>query len=339
MRAAVLEDVRRVVLQERSVPQPGPLEVQIKVLAVGVCGSDVHFYEHGRIQDLVVEKPLVLGHEVSGVVTALGSAVSRVDVGQRVALEPGVPDFTCAECRAGRYNLCPRMRFFATPPVDGAFAEYVVLHEAMTYPVPDQLTDDATALLEPLSVGIWASQKARVTTGDRVLVNGAGPIGLLAAQVARVFGASEVVVADVNTERLGVADSLGADTVDVGTTGLAASGFEPTVLLECSGNVPATVAAVRTVARAGRVVLVGMGADEVPLPLSKVQQYELEVTGTFRYANTWPTAIDLAATERVALDPLVTGHYRLDQVEDALTSASHDPSVIKSVVLPPRLSP
>src|SRR6266568_3869691 len=170
MRAAVLEGVGKVTLQERPVPLPGPGEVLVQVAAVGTCGSDVHYYEHGRIGDFVVESPLVLGHEPSGVVVAGGPGADRHEPGQRVSIEPGVPDFTCEYCRAGRYNLCPRMRFFGTPPIDGAFCEYVVVHEQFAYPVPDSLSDDAAALVEPLSVGVWACRKARAGPGSRVLV-------------------------------------------------------------------------------------------------------------------------------------------------------------------------
>jgi L-iditol 2-dehydrogenase len=227
------------------------------------------------------------------------------------------------------------MRFFGTPPIDGAFCEYVVLRESFCHPVPDALSDDAAGLLEPLSVGVWACRKARVAPGSRVLVTGAGPIGLVATQTARAFGAAEVVVTDVNARRLEVAAELGATgTVDVTAETLAEVAFEPDVLLECSGVPGATGQAIRKVGRAGRVVLVGMGGDEIPLPLSHVQNFEIEVTGTFRYANTWPTAIDLAAGGEVDLDRLVTHRFGLDEVEQALTIGRRDPSVIKAVVRP-----
>ncbi|WP_062991911.1 NAD(P)-dependent alcohol dehydrogenase [Nocardia anaemiae] len=333
MRSAVLEAVGKIAIVERAVPEPGPAEVLIKVSAVGVCGSDVHYFEHGRIGDHIVEQPLVLGHEASGIVVGFGTGARHHHLGQRVSLEPGVPDLTCPQCRAGRYNLCPDIRFFGTPPINGAFCEYVVLHQEFAHPVPDSLTDEAAALLEPLSVGVWACRKGRVGAGDRVLVNGAGPVGLVTAQTALAFGASEVVITDVNPQRLALAIELGCThAVDVRGTALRDIGFEPNVLLECSGLPPGD--AVRTVARAGRVVLVGMGGDDIPLPLPYLQEHELELTGTFRYANTWPTAIDLAATGRVDLDRLVTGHFALDQVSTALTTGRHDPGSIKPIVLP-----
>jgi L-iditol 2-dehydrogenase len=302
---------------------------------VGVCGSDIHYFEHGRIGRFTVDAPLVLGHEASGEVVGLGSAVSRLTFGQRVSLEPGVPDFTCPQCLAGRYNLCTDMRFFATPPIDGAFAELVTIHEQFAHPVPDQLSDDAAALLEPLSVGLWACRKAEVTAGSRVLITGAGPVGLVTAQCALALGASEVTVTDINKHRLQLAQDLGATTtLDSGTTSLTDSGVEPDVLLECSGHPEAIADALPTVARAGRVVLVGMGADEAPLPISRIQEYELTVTGTFRYAHTWPAAISLASTGRVQLDRLVTGHYGLDQVREALTANRDDAKAVKPIVRP-----
>lgn len=335
MRAAVLQGVGKIKLEERPRPEPGPREVLVRVASVGTCGSDVHYYEHGRIGDFVVESPLVLGHEPSGTVVVTGPGVSRDRVGQRVSVEPGVPDFTCRQCRAGRYNLCPSMRFFGTPPIDGAFCEYVVTHEEFAHPVPDALSDDAAALIEPLSVGVWACRKARVEPGTRVLVTGAGPVGLLCMQTALAFGATDVLITDVNSVRLGVARDLGAsETLDVGETRLSDAGFEPDVLLECSGHPAAIGEAIRAVGRAGRVVLIGMGGDEIPLPLSHVQTRELEVTGTFRYAGTWPAAIALAAAGRVQLDALVTGHYGLADVEQALTAGTRDPKLVKAVVRP-----
>jgi L-iditol 2-dehydrogenase len=335
MRAAVLRGPEDVVIEERPAPQAGPGEVVVRVHSVGVCGSDTHYYDHGRIGRFVVEAPLVLGHEASGEVVDLGPGVTRLAVGQRVSIEPGVPDLTCRQCLAGRYNLCPNMRFFGTPPVDGAFAEHVVVHEAFAHPVPDSIGDDAAALLEPLSVGIWACRKARVTAGSRVLITGAGPIGLVSVQAALAFGATEVVVSDVNPTRLALAEDLGATAViDARGTSVTTLDAPPEVLLECSGHPGAIGEAIRALDRAGRAVLVGMGGDEIPLPLSVVQERELELTGTFRYAGTWPTAIALVASGKVDLDRLVTGTYRLDQTEQALTAGRHDQKSVKVVVRP-----
>jgi L-iditol 2-dehydrogenase len=334
MRVSVLRTAGVVEVEQRPVPQPGPGEVLVRVASVGVCGSDVHYFEHGRIGTHVVQSPLVLGHEAGGVVTGVGEGIESLQEGQRVSIEPGIPCRSCEQCVAGRYNLCPNVRFLATPPYDGAFAEFVVMPAAFVYAIPDTVSDDASGLLEPLSVGIGACRRARVDPESRVLITGAGPIGLIAGQVARAYGAPEVMVTDVNPHRLDLARELGMTAVDVSTTPVGETGFEADVLLECSGNGRATWDAVSTVARAGRVVLVGMGGDEVVLPLSYLQDRELMVTGAFRYANTWPTAIAMVASGRVDLDAMVTGHYGLDQVEEALTTAKRDPASVKVMVCP-----
>jgi len=335
IRAAVLRGVDDLVIEERAAPEPGPHEVLVRVEAVGVCGSDVHYLKHGRIGDFVVDEPMVLGHESSGTIAGVGSAVDPARVGQKVSMEPGVPDLTCTECLAGRYNLCPNMRFFATPPIDGSLATLVTLHEAFAHPVPESMSDDSAALLEPLSVGVWANRKAETTAGSRVLVTGAGALGLVAAQVALACGATEVVVSDVNPFRLELARRLGVtDTVDVRSGTVGDTGFEPDVLLECSGHPAATVEALRSLVPAGRAVLVGMGGEELPLPLGVLQARELTVTGTFRYANTWPTAIALASSGRVQLDALVTGHFPLASSQEALLAADTDQHAVKSVINP-----
>lgn len=334
MKVSVLRRAGEVALEERDVPEPAADEVLVKIGSVGVCGSDVHYYEHGRIGPYVVDSPLVLGHEAGGVVAGLGSEVVSLQVGQRVSIEPGVPCRSCPQCLAGRYNLCPDVRFFATPPYDGAFAEFVAVPAAFAHAVPDSISDDAAGLLEPLSVGVWACRRGRVGPGSTVLVTGAGPIGLIAAQTARAYGADSVTVTDVNSHRLRLAERLGLGTIDVSRTHLSDVALEPDVLLECSGNARATWDAVSTVARAGRVVLVGMGGDKVELPLSYVQDRELTITGAFRYANTWPIAVQLAASGRVDLDSMVTGHYGLEDVETALTASRSDPTTVKAIIRP-----
>lgn len=334
MRASVLHAVRDVAVEERPVPAPGPDEVLVQVASVGVCGSDVHYYRHGRIGDHVVRSPLVLGHEAGGRIVAVGEDVAASRIGERVSIEPGVPCRHCVYCRRGAYNLCPDVRFFATPPVDGAFCEYVAVASDFVYAVPDSLSDDAAALLEPLSVGVWANRKAGVGVGSGVLVAGAGPVGLLVAQVARALGAREVVVSDVDVHRRGLATELGAArTLDPAHGTPAEQGVDVDAFIDCSGAAAAVAAGFGAVRRAGAVVLVGMGSHEMTLPVSLIQNRELVVTGTFRYANTWPEAISLAASGAVDLDRLVTGHVDLDHAEDALAPDPADRHV-KVVVRP-----
>ncbi|WP_159502038.1 NAD(P)-dependent alcohol dehydrogenase [Microbacterium sp. 18062] len=328
--SAVLHAVGDIRIEDRPVPHPGPGQVQVAVHAVGVCGSDVHYYEHGRIGTMVVEAPMVLGHEAAGVVTEVGEGVDAARLGELVALEPGLPCRHCVECRSGRYNLCPDVRFFATPPVDGAFARYVVTDADFAYHAPAGLDAAAAAMAEPVSVGVWSARKGAVAPGSRVLVTGAGPIGLICAQVARAFGAASVEISDVNEHRLAVAAALGLDATD------ARSGRsdEVDVLIECSGSAAALTAAVPRMARAGRIVVVGMGAEAVAIDLGLLQSRELWVTGTFRYANTYPTALELIASGAVALEPLLTGRYPLAEAERALRAAHEDPRALKAIVLP-----
>jgi L-iditol 2-dehydrogenase len=334
MRASILRGTGDLAVEERPVPSPAPHEVLVRISSVGVCGSDVHYYEHGRIGSFVVTDPLVLGHEASGVVEAVGTGVTRLQAGDRVSLEPGVPDLSCPECLVGRYNLCANMRFHATPPYDGSFVEYVAHHELFAHKISDRISDDAAALLEPVSVALWACQKGRVSAGSRVLVTGVGPVGLLVVQVARALGAAEVTASDVNGERLELAREMGATEVSYSTSKTPSRTSRPDVLIDCSGNPGAIRAAIHHVAPAGRVVLVGMGGAEYPMPMSTVQERELVVTGTFRYAHTWPTAIGLAEAGALELDRLVTSHHGIEQVADALTAARRDPTAIKPMVHP-----
>jgi L-iditol 2-dehydrogenase len=324
---AALHGTRDIRLEERGLPAPGAREVLVEVRAVGVCGSDVHYYEHGRIGSFVVEQPLVLGHEVAGVVVDRGPQALRHPLGRRVALEPGIPCGRCTECRTGRYNLCEDVRFFATPPVDGAFARYVAIHEDFAFALPDELSDDAGALLEPLSVAIWACRKGGVSLGDRVLVTGAGPIGNLAAQVAWAAGATDVAVADTNAERLARVVRPGA------IRPLAPEDGPFDVLLECTGSESLTAEAILALRPAGKAVLVGMGPGlDARIPLAAMQAREIELVGTFRYANTFATAIALAASGRIDLDALVDARFPLEQVDAALRAARENPALLKVMV-------
>ena len=212
----------------------------IQIGSVGICGSDVHYYQHGRIAEYVVREPLVLGHEAGGRIVAVGAGVDPARIGERVALEPGVPCRVCRECKAGRYNLCRDVRFFATPPIDGTFAEYVALEADFAHPIPDSLSDDAAGLIEPLSVAVWACAKAGVGAGSRVLISGAGPIGIMNVQVARALGATEVVVSDVAPARLAAARTFGATrTLDARTENAVDAGIEVDAYIDCSGAPPA----------------------------------------------------------------------------------------------------
>ncbi|MBO0828294.1 MAG: NAD(P)-dependent alcohol dehydrogenase [Streptosporangiales bacterium] len=331
MRTAVLTEPARIEMQERPVPTPGADEVLVRVGSVGVCGSDVHYYREGRIGAFVVDYPLVLGHEVGGRIVGVGRAVDAGRVGERVALEPQRPCRRCRQCKAGRYNLCPHMEFFATPPIDGTFCDYVVLPADFAHPVPDRLSDDAAALLEPLSVGLWACHKAAVRPGDRVLVTGAGPIGAMAVQAARAAGATDIVVSDPVASRRERILGFGATEVLDPVEGFDAAALEVDAFIECSGATPAVLDGMNALRGAGRGVLVGHGPESIEFPVLPLQTKEVTLTGVFRYVDTWPTAIALVAAGRVDLDAMVTARYPLERTEEAL-NADDDPSSMKAVV-------
>jgi L-iditol 2-dehydrogenase len=330
MTASVLRGVKDLVLEERPVPVPAADEVLIEVASVGVCGSDVHYYEHGRIGPYVVDSPLILGHEVSGRIVAVGADVDPSRIGRRVAVEPQRPCRRCDFCRAGDYNLCPQMEFYATPPIDGAFCDYVLIQDDFAYDVPDSISDHAAALMEPLSVGIAAAQKGGIKVGDTVLIAGGGPIGIIAAQVAKAFGAVDVVVADINPARRELAVSYGARVVDPAAESTVE--LEANVFIDASGATPAIVNGIRSTRAGGTVVLVG-SADEFPLSVPDVAMRELNVTGIFRYTGTWPIARALLESGQVELDSLVTHVYGIEQVEEALSGEGSVDS-LKRIVLP-----
>lgn len=334
MRASVLTDIGTLTVEDRPIPVPAPREVVVAVSAGGVCGSDVHYYRHGRIGDYVVRAPLVLGHELAGRITAVGDAIDPARVGQRVAVEPQRPCRRCRQCAAGRYNLCPHIEFYATPPVDGALCGYVVIDAEMAHPIPDGLSDEAAALLEPLSVAIAAMRKARIGPGSSLLIAGAGPIGVICAQTARAFGAARIAVSDPVAARRERAQRFGAtEVLDPAIDDVAALDPQVDAFVDASGAPPAVRGGIRAVGPAGRVVLVGMGADDYPLPVGYLQNMEITVTGVFRYTDTWPTAIHLVTSGAVDLDSLVTGRFDLDHVADALDSDA-DPAGLKSIAIP-----
>ncbi|MED5801871.1 NAD(P)-dependent alcohol dehydrogenase [Gordonia sp. Z-3] len=332
MRASLLHPGGRMTVEHRPVPKPGSAEVLVRIGAVGVCGSDSHYLRHGRIGDHIVTEPIILGHEAGGVIVDVGDTVSRTRLGQRVSIEPQRPDMASRESRRGRYNLCPHMRFFATPPVDGALCEYVTIGETFAHEVPAEVSDEAAALCEPLSVAIAAIRKAEVGMGDSVLIAGAGPIGLLCAQVARASGVGRIVISEPDSLRRDMAVNFGAtDVVEPGAGALP--GGDVDAFVDASGVAAAVVAGVWSLRPAGRAVLVGMGADDMTLPTSVIQNREIVLTGVFRYANTWPTALSLIGSGRVDLDAMVTGRFDLDEVRAAL-DADRTPGSIKAIVYP-----
>jgi len=334
MSVSLLREQNTVALETLPVPVPDPDQVLVRVAAVGVCGSDVHYYQHGRIGDYVVEHPLVLGHELSGVIVDVGALVDPARIGSRVAVEPQRPCRSCLQCKSGRYNLCPAMEFYATPPIDGAFAEYVTIQADFAHDIPDNVSDEAAALLEPLSVGLWACERAEIRPGSRVLIAGAGPIGIIAAQAARAFGATEVHISDISDERLEFALRHGA-THAVNPTTDSVEGLGVDAFIDASGAPQAVSSGIHAVGPAGRVVLVGLGADTIEIPIAHIQNNEIWLSGVFRYTNTWPLGITLLASGAIDLDILVTGRFGLAEAEAAL-NAGRTPGQLKAIVYPGR---
>lgn len=337
--AAVMPELGRIELRELPDPQPGPREAVIRVEAVGVCGSDTAYYTHGRIGDWVVDGPIILGHEVAGQVVAVGEDVTLVAVGDRVAVEPGRPCRDCADCMAGNYHLCSRLAFLATPPYDGALVQLLAMDERNLFVVPDSMSFEEGALCEPLSVGIWACRRAGLLPGDRVLVSGAGPVGILAAQVARTLGASAVTVTDVSEFRLEKARSLGFDVELSGSVpeGVGHEDFD--VLLECSGAPGVLAQGLWRLRNGGRAAMVGMPKQDVTLPLSRLNVKEISIGLVNRYAHTWPTAIALVASGRVDVASIITHRFPLEGAEEAITLAGRVPDSLKAVIHPNGLQP
>lgn len=339
MQTAVLIEPHRFELRDRPRPSPGPDDVLVAVREVGICGSDVHYYEHGRIGDLVVEDPLVLGHESAGEVIEIGANVTGLDPGDRVALEPGVPCRRCSHCLGGDYHLCEAVRFMATPPHDGSFTEYVSWPADFAYRLPETVSNTEGALCEPLSVGIHACRRGNVGTGDTVLVTGAGPIGLMMLEAARAAGATDIILTDVVDEKVAFARERGADlAVNVANDDLEAAvdqytdGVGADVVVEASGAASSIQSTLDVVRRGGTVVLVGLANEAtVPFDVLDIIDNELDVLGSFRYKNTYPAAIDLLADGVVDVAGIVEFESTLADIDDAFRRAM-DPSVVKGMI-------
>ncbi|MGB4135411.1 MAG: NAD(P)-dependent alcohol dehydrogenase [Microbacterium sp.] len=333
MSASVLLEPRSLQVEQRATPQPAAGEVLVRIGSVGICGSDMHFYSHGRAGHFVVEKPIVLGHEAGGTIVAVGPGVDPERVGQRVAIEPQRPHLDSREALEGHYNLDPDVEFYAAPPVDGAFQEYVTIPSAFAHAIPDSLSDDGAALMEPLSVALHAARRAAITAGDRVLISGAGPIGIMLTQVALAMGATSVIVSDLDASRRERALSFGATSVVDAHDDVASLGLDVDVFIDASGATPAVVSGIMNVRPAGRVVLVGLGATEMTLPVVHMMNYEITLTGTYRYRNTYPRAIALAASGRIDIERFVTARFGLAELDEAF-QRSGAPASLKVIVRP-----
>ncbi|CAM3440766.1 NAD(P)-dependent alcohol dehydrogenase [Marinicrinis lubricantis] len=343
MTAAVLNKPLDMELMQVPIPNPKEDEALVRVYCIGICGSDVHYYEHGKIGRYVVESPLILGHELAGEVVQVGNQVSHVAVGDRVAVEPGVTCGRCAYCKSGRYNLCPDVVFMATPPVNGAWAEYVTIRSDFLFKLPDGMSFEQGALLEPLSVGMHAMKRGRVSPADRVLVTGLGPIGLLAAQAAQLYGVGEIYGSDVVPFRQQLAKEIGVKGVfDPSKENVKerieqlTEGEGVDVIVETSGNARAISDAVTTVKRGGRIVFVGLPAqDEISIHMNQLIDAELDVYGVFRYANTYPAAIQALQQGKVDIEQVITHRYPLSRIKEAVEMArTQKDTSIKIMIYP-----
>jgi len=347
MAAAVLDKPMSIGVKQVPVPEPKPDEALIQVYCIGICGSDVHYYEHGRIGRYEVKEPLILGHELAGIVVQTGDQVTNVSVGDRVAVEPGVTCGRCEYCKSGRYNLCPDVVFMATPPVDGAWAEYVAVRSDFLFKLPDEMSFEEGALLEPLSVGLHAVRRGRIRPEDRVLVLGLGPIGLLAIEAAKLSGASQVYGSDVVDFRRDLAVRMGAAGVinplsdDVPERLKELTGGEGIdLIIETSGNAGAIGSSIGYVNRGGRIVFVGLPTkDAIPVDIGALVDAELDVYGVFRYANTYPAAIRLLQSNGSRIREIITHEFPLDRIREAVELArTQKDTSVKVMIYPGRPS-
>ena len=330
MKAVYLDAPRRLRMTEEPIPQvTDPHEALIRVGSVGVCGSDCHFYDRGRIGRFVVTEPIILGHECAGTIVEVGSAVEGLAAGDRVAVEPGYPCRRCRRCREGRYNLCEHeVTFMATPgSADGAFREYLTWPADFLYPLPEELSLEDGAMIEPLAVGVHACRRGGVEPGLSAAVLGAGPIGLLAAQAAGAYGARPVVITDVVGSRVEFARKLELEAVNAAETDPVEAIRERTrggadVVIETAGTAATLRQAMAAVRTGGVVVPVGMlPHDEAELPVMDMIGREYDLRPVFRYANCYRPALSLVEAGKIRLAPLRTHEFPLEKVEAAIRTA------------------
>lgn len=341
MKTAVMTDIKKVEIQERPVPVPKDYEVLVKVEYVGICGSDLHYYESGRIGDFIVKPPFVLGHEAGGTVVEVGANVRHLKVGDRVAMEPGKTCGTCEFCKEGKYNLCEDVVFFATPPVDGVFQEYVAHEAALCFKLPENVSTMEGALIEPLAVGMHAASQGDAHLGQTAVVTGAGCIGLVTLLSLKARGVSKVIVVDVMEKRLNKALELGADMVingkDEDTVArikelTGGKGFD--LGIETAGSQITAAQLIKGAKKGATIVFVGYSASgEMTLPIGMALDKELTFKTVFRYRNIYPMAIDAVATGKIAIKDIVTNYYELDDIQNALDSCvANKADIVKGVI-------
>lgn len=340
----VLEGVSQVKFEDRPIPElKDPHDVLINVRYTGICGSDVHYWGHGSIGDFVLKDPMVLGHESSGIISKVGPEVTTLKVGDRVAMEPGIPCRRCDPCKAGKYNLCVNMAFAATPPNDGTLAKYYVLPEDFCYKIPDDISLQEAAVVEPLAVAVHIVKQAAVSPGQTVVVFGAGPVGLLCCAVARAFGASTTIAVDIQATRLDFAKEYAATAVfrpaktshsENATRLKEENGLDlgSDVAIDASGAEPAVHTCIHVLRAGGTYVQGGMGRSETGLPIMVACTKEATIKGSFRYGSgDYKLAVDLVASGRVNVKQLITGTVTFENAEQAFKEV-HAGKGIKTLI-------
>ncbi len=341
MKVAVMEGIGKMGYIERPIPTPKANEVLVKLEYVGICGSDMHYYETGAIGAYVVEPPFVLGHEPGGVVVEVGQEVKHLKVGDRVALEPGKTCGHCEFCKTGRYNLCPDVVFFATPPVDGVFQEYVAHEADLCFKLPENVSTLEGALIEPLAVGFHAANQGGAHAGQTAVVTGAGCIGLVSMMALKAEGVSKVYVVDIMQKRLDKALELGADGVINGKDEDAVkaimqltNGAGCDLVIETAGTEITTRQCIHMTKKGATIVLVGYSkSGEMTLPLSLALDKELTFKTVFRYRHIYPMAIEAVAAGKVNLKGIVTDIFDFESIQDAMDRSVQDKAnIVKAVV-------
>ncbi|CAD7049527.1 NAD(P)-dependent alcohol dehydrogenase [Pseudorhizobium halotolerans] len=321
MQALVLEEKGVLSLRDIDLPLTvGPDDVKIAIHTVGICGSDVHYYTHGRIGPFVLREPMVLGHEAAGTVVEVGSAVKHLNVGDRVCMEPGVPNLSSRASKLGLYNVDPDVHFWATPPVHGVLAPFTVHPAAFTYKLPDNVSFAEGAMVEPFAIGMQAATRARLQPGDVAAVIGCGPIGIMVALAALAAGCSRVFISDLSSEKLAVAEQYpGILPVNIterpfaGVIAEATGGWGADVVFEASGSPRAFDGLFDLVRPGGAVVLVGLPVEKVSFDVAGAISKEVRIETVFRYANIFDRALELIASGKVDLKPLITATFNFSQ--------------------------
>ena len=328
---AILVTPKKFEIQECPMPEPKADEILMKVEYVGMCGSDIHGFEFGPfIPPKDPNQKIGLGHEVAGEVVKIGSGVTKFKVGDKVLIEPGVPDDECEYCRTGRYNICPDVDFMATQPnYRGALTEYMVHPEAWTYHVPEGMTTMEAALVEPAAVGMHAAILGGAMLGSHIVILGAGTIGLMTLQACRSLGATDITVVDVMDKRLDLALKLGALNVINGKEQDAVAVLRSEewfgdhgvdLVFECAGSAFTARQAVQIVARGGRIMMVGTQSQEVPIDFLKINR-EVTIQTSFRYCNNFPQTIEAIASGKFNVKDMVTHVYEYKDVQQAFSDA------------------